>query len=82
MSASETIERVVHGDADVQIGQPRRRLSGLRSGGGAIAVIADQVEDGSGGALGARFEISRDEGGILVGDEPREFADDGSSPPR
>jgi len=29
MSASETIERVVHGDADVQIGQPRRRLSGL-----------------------------------------------------
>jgi hypothetical protein len=31
MSASETIERVVHGDADVQIGQPRRRLSGLRS---------------------------------------------------
>ena len=45
-------------------------------------MIADQVEDGSGGALGARFEISRDEGGILVGDEPREFADDGSSPPR
>jgi RHS repeat-associated protein len=31
MSASETIERVVRGDADVQIGQPRRRLSGLRS---------------------------------------------------
>jgi hypothetical protein len=31
MSASETIERVVHGDADVQIGKPRRRLSGLRS---------------------------------------------------
>jgi len=36
MSASETIERVVHGDADVQIGQPRRRLSGLRSESGIL----------------------------------------------
>ena len=29
MSASETIDRVVHGHADVQISQPRGRSSGL-----------------------------------------------------
>ncbi len=45
-------------------------------GGGAIAVIADEVEDGSGGRLAASFTFSRDDGGILVGDEPDECAYD------
>lgn len=41
-------------------------------GGGAIAIIADQVDDGSGGSLRARFAFERDDGGVLVRDEPDE----------
>jgi len=50
-----------------------------RCGGGAIAVIADEVEDGSGGRLAASFAFSRSEGGILVGDEPDECAYDAAA---
>lgn len=50
-----------------------------RCGGGAIAVIADEVEDGSGGTLAASFTFSRAEGGILVGDEPNECEHDAVS---
>jgi hypothetical protein len=41
-------------------------------GGGAIAIIADQVDDGSGGSLRARFAFERDDGGLLSRDEPEE----------
>lgn len=48
-------------------------------GGGAIAIIADQVEDGTGGSLRARFAFDRDEGGVIVGDEPDECGYDRSA---
>lgn len=49
-------------------------------GGAAVAVIADQVRDGSGGALEGRFSVDRPGiGGIFVGDEPRECAWEGDA---
>ncbi len=45
-------------------------------GGGAIAIIADQVDDGDGGSLRARFAFDRDEGGVIVSDESDECAYD------
>lgn len=41
-------------------------------GGGALAVIADQVDDGAGGSLLGSFRFDRDDGEIVVEDDPRE----------
>lgn len=54
--------------------------SPLSCGGAAVAVIADQVRDGSGGSLRASFSVDRPGvGGVLVSDDPPECSWDGSS---